>query len=173
MHFIAKVAYNSLSSRFVVGLKNMGLKLEAYNEDVYNEKKKAYALKNPYAAKECPFVLLYYKDTLLKAFYTEDSSCTLDKIEQFLKDWIYSHAKKGYIEITQIKGNQEGRFERGHTKTFMEGCSLHISTINRWYRTSIIESIDWENNTFKTLNSTYKFNFYEDKNSQQESESAS
>lgn len=178
MFFKIKLAYNKLSEPLKNILENNGLEVEAYNEDNYSERKKAFALKNPYAAKETPFAEFFYKDKLEKVFYTENSQCTADNIFNFIKQWIFDNAKSGYIEIEQIQGSQVGRIEKGYTKTFMEGCSLRMSNISGWYRTSTVELIDWENEIFKTKNSIYKFkfneyNFDENQCSKSESESAS
>lgn len=65
-------------------------------------------------------------------------------------------SKEGWIKISRIP-DRAGDY--GFTSAFGEGLSCHLSNPSTWYQTSVIQSIDWENNTFKTLNSTYKFEF--------------
>ena len=81
-------------------------------------------------------------------------------------------SKSGDIWITKISSNlgylNKGDSERGWTPAFGEGISLYIDSIDRYYYTSVIESINWEDHTFKTRNSTYKFAFYEHKNQETE-----
>lgn len=66
------------------------------------------------------------------------------------------NAKDGWISISRIG---DGAGESGYTSTFGEGLSCRIDNIDRWYVTSVIQSIDWENHTFKTLNSVYNFEY--------------
>lgn len=66
------------------------------------------------------------------------------------------NSKEGWIKISRV-GDGEG--ESGYTYAFGEGISCKVSNIDRWYMTSVIQSIDWKNHTFKTLNSTYSFEF--------------
>lgn len=96
-------------------------------------------------------------------------------LEEFLKDYptlnetLYEairNSKQGYITITKVSDNignflQKGDTYRGATKAFGEGISCYISTPDDWYCTSIIQHIDWENNTFTTLNSEYRFTLQE------------
>ena len=97
--------------------------------------------------------------------------------EEFIKqngeDKLYiwellQNAKEGDISITKISANVgylgKNDTERGFTPAFGEGLSCYIDKPDSYYYTSIIQSIDWENNTFKTINSTYKFKFDERKN---------
>lgn len=74
-------------------------------------------------------------------------------------------AKEGKITITKVSDNPgylgSGQSEWGYTNTFAVGISLFIENNDRYYHTSIIESIDWENCVFKTKNSTYTFAFME------------
>lgn len=62
----------------------------------------------------------------------------------------------GYITITH---QDRGDKHYGWTSGFGEGLSLRIDNSDRWYVTSVIQKIDWESNTFTTLNSTYNFSF--------------
>lgn len=79
------------------------------------------------------------------------------------------HALSGHIKVTKVSDNygylSPGEWREGKTPLFGEGIALWIcGTEDDFYHTSTIQSIDWENNTFKTLNSTYKFEFNESKN---------
>lgn len=89
--------------------------------------------------------------------------------ENMLHVWeALQKSKEGEISIVKISNNlgylSKGEGERGWTPAFGEGLSLYIDAIDSYYYTSIIDSINWEDHTFKTRNSTYKFQFYERKN---------
>lgn len=66
------------------------------------------------------------------------------------------NSKEGWIKISRIG---DGNGESGYTYAFGEGLSCRIDNVDRWYITSVIQSIDWENHTFKTLNSVYNFEY--------------
>jgi hypothetical protein len=66
------------------------------------------------------------------------------------------NSKEGWISISRVG---DGKGESGYTHAFGEGLSCRIDNIDRWYVTSVIQSIDWENHTFKTLNSVYNFEY--------------
>jgi len=66
------------------------------------------------------------------------------------------NSKEGWISISRVG---DGAGEKGMTSAFGEGISCRIDNLDRWYITSVIQSINWENHTFKTLNSTYNFEF--------------
>lgn len=166
--FEIDIAYNELSEPLVKLLVQTNIPVNAFNEDDYKQKKKAYALKNPYAARETPFAIFKYKDKPIKQFYSENGQCTLDHMEKFLKQWLKENAKSGNITIEQIEGTQKGRKEYGYTDYFIEGASLYLRTFSHWYRTSTIQKIDWDNKIFETLNSTYKFEFNESTSSKHE-----
>ena len=65
-------------------------------------------------------------------------------------------SKQGWIKISR-KGDGAGDW--GMTEAFGEGLSCRLSNPSRWYVTSVIQSIDWKNHTFETMNSTYDFEF--------------
>lgn len=65
-------------------------------------------------------------------------------------------SKEGWIKISRTT---DGAGDQGFTSAFGEGISCKISNPQTWYVTSVIQSIDWENHTFKTLNSVYNFKF--------------
>lgn len=67
-------------------------------------------------------------------------------------------SKQGWISISR---ETDGKGDEGYTDAFGEGLSCHVSNPHRWYYTSVIQKIDWDNKVFTTLNSRYKFNFIE------------
>lgn len=72
------------------------------------------------------------------------------------------NAKVGNIVVTQVAGNKIGFTYSGHTYAFGINISLFIETTFDYYYTSVIQSIDWENGYFDTINSRYKFKFEDD-----------
>ena len=143
-----------------------GAIMETYNEDEYREKKKGWAIKNACSAKQTPFLAVYLDNKLVKGFYSEANECTPMNVGEWLTDFIQANAKKGWIEIEKIAGTNTnshpiGMKRRGYTSTFMESVRCVMSTMSEWFATSIITEIDWKDNTFKTLNSVYKFKFKE------------
>ena len=78
------------------------------------------------------------------------------------------NAKSGYIKLTKLTDNPgylgQNDVVRGFTPAFGEGLACYVDRIDEYYYTSIIQSIDWDNKTFKTLNSIYKFEFDESTN---------
>lgn len=91
--------------------------------------------------------------------------------EEFLKypdatESIYialQDAKEGWIEIWK---EDKSVWKQGHTDAFGEGISCYMYTTNKWYTTSVIRHINWEEGYFDTLNSRYYFNFKESDNEQ-------
>ena len=88
----------------------------------------------------------------------------LDK-DQFLEivdsEEIYEAVKKsksGLIKISYLDGSNE---QHGFTASFGEGIACRMSNEHEWYTTSTIKKIDWEDQTFETLNNIYKFEFQE------------
>jgi hypothetical protein len=91
------------------------------------------------------------------------------KEEMEEKDFLLiKETKSGYIFIRKISNNSgylsnnEGR--NGFTPMFSEGLSCYIfldDLHEDYYYTSVIESIDWENKIFTTINSKYSFEFKE------------
>lgn len=57
---------------------------EAYNEDLYNERKKSYAVKSHFAARMTPFCGVFKDDTITKGFYTEAKECTEQNISEYM-----------------------------------------------------------------------------------------
>lgn len=68
------------------------------------------------------------------------------------------NSKEGWIEIWK---EDKSVWEHGHTDAFGEGISCYMCTISRWYQTSTIRHINWEEEYFDTLNSRYYFKFKE------------
>ena len=86
---VLKVAYNDDSSKFVEELiENIKgyplIKLETYHEQLFKERKKAFAIKNEWGTRECPFAILIDNKEPIKAFYNEQNNCNLDTIINFL-----------------------------------------------------------------------------------------
>ena len=76
----------------------------------------------------------------------------------------FQDSKVGYVKVHKISDNpgiEKGKLYEGVTGAFGEGFALWLSNPWEWFHTSVIESIDWENKTFKTMNSTYAFDFEE------------
>ena len=75
-------------------------------------------------------------------------------------------SKSGFIRVEKISKNKgaiaTGDVYEGHTDTFGEGVSLTIGDRFCTFRSSVIVKINKTKNTFKTLNSTYKYQFKED-----------
>ena len=75
-------------------------------------------------------------------------------------------AKSGFIRVEKISKNKgaisTGDVYEGHTDTFGEGVSLIIGDRFYTFKSSVIVKINKAKNTFKTLNSTYKYQFQED-----------
>lgn len=161
-----KIAYNNETESQVDFLRGYPW-LETYNEDDYREKKKAITLKASCGAKELPFIAFYHDGELVKALYSEVGECDVDHVNEFIEDYVDKHAHKGWITLQKVEGrNNEkipvGKQYSGYTNTFMEGFSCHVSSPTHWFRSSNVISIDWEKGEFKTLNSTYKFEFTPD-----------
>ena len=78
------------------------------------------------------------------------------------------NSKSGWIKVSR---DYDGAGDCGITEAFGEGISCKISNCHSWYVTSVIQSIDWENHTFKTLNSTYNFEFKSDEELKKEMDS--
>ena len=75
-------------------------------------------------------------------------------------------AKSGFIRVEKISKNKgaiaTGDVYEGHTDTFGEGVSLIIGDRFYTFKSSVIVKINKTKSTFKTLNSTYKYQFKED-----------
>lgn len=69
------------------------------------------------------------------------------------------NSKVGIINV-ELEDNPDVR-HYGFTPDFGVGLRCYMSNKERWFSTSPIQEIDWENNKFKTMNSVYKFKFTE------------
>lgn len=79
---------------------------------------------------------------------------------------IYSKSpKKGKCTLTKLSNNPgyvlPGEKHTGYCLGIVEGYSCILQGNGNFY-TSIVESIDWDKGEFKTLNSTYKFEFHDE-----------
>lgn len=142
------------------------INLESYDVNHYRQRKKAFKIKGSCSARENPFLAVYDGDKLVKAFYTEANECNILYVRKWLFSYLMEHAKKGFITITKVSGTNNTKYDSGHTESgitsqFGEGLPLHISSGDRWFNTSNVIEIDWENNRFKTKNSIYSFKFNE------------
>lgn len=65
------------------------INIEYFNEDIYKEKQKSYKLKGGFGARQVPFAVLYDNEhKIVKAYYSEDNSCTFDNIVKHLNNFI-------------------------------------------------------------------------------------
>jgi len=77
---------------------------------------------------------------------------------------IVKNTKSGLISIYKISDNpgiEKGKVYSGITTGFGEGIALFIDSEDCWFHTSVIKDIDWDKSEFKTVNSTYHFDFEE------------
>lgn len=58
--------------------------MESWNEDLYNERTKAFKTKGHFAARMTPFCGVFRDGVAISGFYSEDNSCQLEKIKQYL-----------------------------------------------------------------------------------------
>ena len=98
---ILKVAYDDNSEKLITELKEVLEKfplvnLEAYHEQIFKERKKAFAIKNEWGTRKTPFAILIDNDqNPVIAFYSEQGNCTSTKISETLHNWIV-YGKKIY-----------------------------------------------------------------------------
>jgi len=91
---ILKVAYDDNSEKFIKDLKKVLkeyplIELEDYHEQIFRERKKAFALKNEWGTRIAPFAILVDDDkNPVIAFYSERKECTVDNIIETLKKFI-------------------------------------------------------------------------------------
>ena len=91
---ILKVAYDDNSEKLITELKEIlvnfpMIELEAYHEQIFKERKKAFAIKNEWGTRMTPFAILIDNDyNPVVAFYSEQNNCTLDKITETLDSYV-------------------------------------------------------------------------------------
>lgn len=91
---ILKVAYDDNSENLITKLKEFLvdyplINLEAYHENLFKERKKAFAIKSEWGTRKSPFAILIDNDhTPVVAFYSEEGNCTVDKIIKALDSYI-------------------------------------------------------------------------------------
>lgn len=90
-----KVAYNDNSTSLVKKLEEVipskyaFVKLEAYQEELFKERKKAFKLKGGFSARKSPFAVLTDEDNkVVKAFYSESEDCNYENIINTLNEFI-------------------------------------------------------------------------------------
>ena len=91
---ILKVAYDDNSENLIIKLKEFLvdyplINLEVYHENLFKERKKAFAIKNEWGTRKSPFAILIDNDHIpVVAFYSEEGNCTADKIIKALDSYI-------------------------------------------------------------------------------------
>lgn len=65
-------------------------------------------------------------------------------------------SREGYFRIRKIKPSL-GDEKEGWSYAFAENMPLHIDNPERWYSTSNVTKINWDEGTFETMNSVYSF----------------
>ena len=96
-----KVTYDDNSENLITELKKFLIdypmvELETYHENLFKERKKAFAIKNEWGTRKSPFAILIDNEcTPVVAFYSEQGDCTTSKIIDALNKWIV-YGKKVY-----------------------------------------------------------------------------
>jgi hypothetical protein len=96
---ILKIAYDDNSEKVVSEIRYMlrefpMIELEAYHEQLFRERKKAFAIKNEWGTRMAPFAILIDNDkNPVIAFYSEKKECTADNIAKSLKNIIIYGSK--------------------------------------------------------------------------------
>jgi hypothetical protein len=79
-----KISHDNNSLELIQKLKEI-IDVEAYNEDVYSSRKKAFSFKHTWGAKKTPFAMLYNEEnTPIMAFYSEDNNCNYETIFKYV-----------------------------------------------------------------------------------------
>lgn len=97
---LLKVAYSDESENLIKQLEEAlrefpMVELESYHENLFKERKKAFALKSEWGTRKSPFAILIDNDHIpVIAFYSEEESCTAIKITKALRNWIVYNSKK-------------------------------------------------------------------------------
>lgn len=90
LYIIGEDLYNSIINTEVA----TNFYIHYINENSFKGKKEAYKLKNMYGAKLSPFALIKVEGKPIKAFYSEDKSCNLDNIINFIVENYDSKSSK-------------------------------------------------------------------------------
>lgn len=61
---------------------------EAWNEDLFTERKKSFKVKGHFAARQTPFCGVFKDSTGIKGFYSEANECTEENIKSYLKGYL-------------------------------------------------------------------------------------
>ena len=82
--------YKQLAEDISLLVKNYPtVEFEYFNEEIFKERKKAFALKNEWGTRMAPFaVLVDNEKNPIYAFYSERQECTLEKIKSILNSYI-------------------------------------------------------------------------------------
>jgi hypothetical protein len=78
-----KIVYNNDCLDLINKLQDC-CDIESFNEDVFKERSKAFKLKGGYGARKTPFAVVFNEEGPVKAFYSEDNSCTFENIINYL-----------------------------------------------------------------------------------------
>lgn len=88
-----------------------------------------------------------------------------DKINEEIKEVFKDAPKKGFCSITKLTNNPNKWMVQGETRSgYCPGLKVGYTCIVGDFWTSVVKDIDWDNKIFTTLNSKYKFDFYDDIN---------
>lgn len=160
--FKVKIAYDDSCPQLYNQYNGLP-QFEFFNESYSDEKKKAWKLKNQFGAKQLPFAAMYDGNELITTIWAENSANVKEDLEKAIRHYLETHAKTGIISIKKVSGKIDNEYSiTGICKYFIEGVGCYVISPTTYYHTSVVTKIDWENNLFYTLNSTYKFNFIED-----------
>ena len=87
-----KLVYNSLlaneldPSSLEKELEGYPVSLEFYDENIFNDKRKARQIKSSFGARLVPFVAVYENKKSIKGFYSEVNECNIDNIINYVKN---------------------------------------------------------------------------------------
>lgn len=111
--------------------------------------------------------LLDFKCVQILILKTKDLDFFIQKSGKELGEQLYKDittAKSGLITVYKVSDNpgiEKGKVYTGVTTGFNTGISVHISDIDGWFESSVIQEIDWDKSEFRTMNSVYHFDFQE------------
>lgn len=97
--------------------------------------------------------------------HLKDLARYINSIEEKIEKIYSGSPKKGKCTLTKISNNPgyvlPGESHTGYCPGIITGYSCLLQG-GGGFTTSVVESIDWDKGEFKTLNSTYKFKFYDE-----------